>query len=174
MPQYVNIGMIIVRYMAFAEGKSRWSLILNKCLNRPDAFLKHFSNWELKLSVLSTWTSRYLYSHVPVIGIFVGQEMETSSGSFCMVLRLAVPNRSDSVLPFFRLITNSFSFNYSAINSISLSSLAWIDGVCLSATYKTVSSAYLMTFECFTTSVISLKKTRNRNGPNIDPCETPE
>ena len=28
MPQYVNMGIIIVRYTAFAVGKSRWSLVL--------------------------------------------------------------------------------------------------------------------------------------------------
>ena len=81
--------------------------------------------------------------------------------------------RRDSVLYFFKFITNPFSSNQSAIKSILYASLVLISVTSLSATKITLSSAYLTILAPSITSLMSLKNMINSNGPKMEPRGTP-
>ena len=63
-PQDVKVGRIMGSYTAFAEVRSRESLIFANNRNPEDARLNHFSKWVFGFRVLSISIPRYLYSLV--------------------------------------------------------------------------------------------------------------
>ena len=89
-----------------------------------------------------------------------------SSGSVRLAILCEVPKRRDSVLPFFKFRSSSLHFSQSAKQSMSFDNLALIDWMSLSATYRTVSSAYFKMLECSITSTASLNNIKNNEGPN--------
>ena len=50
--------------MALAEDKSRWSFIFTNSLNRPEALLKHFSNWEFRLFPKLSFPFPYIHQDI--------------------------------------------------------------------------------------------------------------
>ena len=57
-PQYMRVGRIIESYTAFAEGRSKESLIFASNRNLDDARLKHSSKWVFRFRVQTIFNAK--------------------------------------------------------------------------------------------------------------------
>ena len=114
------------------------------------------------------------YAEIHIVRFFYNRSIVVWNWKMINIFRFfcccGVPNKSVSVFPLFKYIISSLVVSHS--DKFFKSSVNLVEIICTSlpATWRTVSSANLITLESF----ILLKIYKNNIGPNIDPCGTPE
>ena len=145
---------------------------MRKWPSLDEAFWYFWSKFAEGLSCWSRKILRYLYDRVEFI--FVSFQMRFRSLETCaaVAMHFEVPSIMHSVLPFFRLITRSLQWRHVAIKARSSFRLVSLSSIDLNDRFLTVLSANCTTLLLRRRSTKSLKNSKNKMGPKMEPWGT--